>query len=219
MPDRRFVSQLGHNEQVQQVFLASEKQLRPNATATSTCRSTCATAAGRSTPACGTPARTTTAAFENGDFVQVDGVDAAVPGQHADDRHAHPPGPARRGARGGLRHAADRPTSSGCARGCWRSWRTIKSPPLARLVKAFTDDEAFMDKFCRAPAAMKNHHAYKGGLLEHVVSLMELVLRRGAAVSAARRRQAAGRRLPARRGQDRRAVATTARSATPTSGR
>ena len=30
MPDRRFVSQLAHNEQVQQVFLASEKLLRPN---------------------------------------------------------------------------------------------------------------------------------------------------------------------------------------------
>ena len=33
-----------------------------------------------------------------------------------------------------------------------------------------------MDKFTTAPAGMKNHHAYKGGLLEHVVSLMELVL-------------------------------------------
>ena len=31
-----------------------------------------------------------------------------------------------------------------------------------------------MDKFCRAPAGMKNHHAYQGGLLEHVLSLMEL---------------------------------------------
>jgi 3'-5' exoribonuclease len=51
----------------------------------------------------------------------------------------------------------------------------IQSPPLARLAKAFTDDEQFMSKFCRAPAAMKNHHAYPGGLVEHVVSLMELV--------------------------------------------
>ena len=33
-----------------------------------------------------------------------------------------------------------------------------------------------MAKFTAAPAGMKNHHAYKGGLLEHVVSLMELVL-------------------------------------------
>ncbi|MEM9659594.1 MAG: HD domain-containing protein, partial [Planctomycetota bacterium] len=52
----------------------------------------------------------------------------------------------------------------------------IKSPPLKRLSRAFLDDEEFMDKFCRAPAGMKNHHAYQGGLLEHVVNLMELVL-------------------------------------------
>jgi 3'-5' exoribonuclease len=31
-----------------------------------------------------------------------------------------------------------------------------------------------MDSFTRAPAAIKNHHAYQGGLLEHVVSLMQL---------------------------------------------
>ena len=53
---------------------------------------------------------------------------------------------------------------------------TIKSPPLARLAKGFLADETFMEKFCRAPAGMKNHHAYQGGLLDHVLSLMELVL-------------------------------------------
>ena len=34
-----------------------------------------------------------------------------------------------------------------------------------------------MAKFSRAPAGIKNHHAYHGGLLEHVVNLMEVVLR------------------------------------------
>ena len=38
-------------------------------------------------------------------------------------------------------------------------------------------DEAFMAKFTRAPAGVKNHHAYLGGLMEHVVNLMEVVLR------------------------------------------
>jgi 3'-5' exoribonuclease len=52
----------------------------------------------------------------------------------------------------------------------------ISSRPLARLAEGFLKDEEFMAKFCRAPAAMKNHHAYQGGLLEHVLSLMELVL-------------------------------------------
>ena len=52
----------------------------------------------------------------------------------------------------------------------------ISSRPLARLAEGFLKDEEFMAKFCRAPAGMKNHHAYRGGLLEHVLSLMELVL-------------------------------------------
>ena len=30
-------------------------------------------------------------------------------------------------------------------------------------------DQAFMDKFARCPAGVKNHHAYVGGLLHHVV--------------------------------------------------
>ena len=34
-----------------------------------------------------------------------------------------------------------------------------------------------MAKFTMAPAGTKNHHAYHGGLLEHVVNLMEVVLR------------------------------------------
>jgi 3'-5' exoribonuclease len=37
-------------------------------------------------------------------------------------------------------------------------------------------DSEFMAKFTAAPAGMKNHHAYQGGLLEHIVGLMELVL-------------------------------------------
>jgi 3'-5' exoribonuclease len=38
-------------------------------------------------------------------------------------------------------------------------------------------DDEFMRKFTRAPAGVKNHHAYVGGLLDHVVSLMDLVQR------------------------------------------
>ena len=54
--------------------------------------------------------------------------------------------------------------------------RTIKTPELRNLAECFLMDTEFMAKFTTAPAGMKNHHAYQGGLLEHVVSLMELVL-------------------------------------------
>src|SRR6202008_4680979 len=54
--------------------------------------------------------------------------------------------------------------------------RTIRTPELRNLAECFLMDAVFMKKFTTAPAGMKNHHAYKGGLLEHVLSLMELVL-------------------------------------------
>jgi len=34
-------------------------------------------------------------------------------------------------------------------------------------------DDEFMAGFCKAPAGVRNHHAYIGGLLEHVVSLLD----------------------------------------------
>ncbi|MCI0683439.1 MAG: OB-fold nucleic acid binding domain-containing protein [Gemmataceae bacterium] len=44
---------------------------------------------------------------------------------------------------------------------------------LRALVECFLMDEAFVRDFCRAPAGIRNHHAYVGGLLEHVVHLLE----------------------------------------------
>jgi 3'-5' exoribonuclease len=50
----------------------------------------------------------------------------------------------------------------------------MKNPWLKRLVTAVVEDPAIAPKFKRAPAAMTMHHAYIGGLLEHVASLIGL---------------------------------------------
>ena len=49
----------------------------------------------------------------------------------------------------------------------------LSNPHLRALVECFLMDDAFVQDFCRAPAGIRNHHAYLGGLLEHVVSLLE----------------------------------------------
>ena len=54
--------------------------------------------------------------------------------------------------------------------------RSVENFHLRNLAECFLMDEAFMDKFSRAPAGVKNHHAYQGGLIEHVVKLIEVVL-------------------------------------------
>ena len=51
---------------------------------------------------------------------------------------------------------------------------TIQTPSLKNLIDCILMDAEFMARFCDAPAGVKNHHAYKGGLLEHTVGVLEL---------------------------------------------
>lgn len=51
---------------------------------------------------------------------------------------------------------------------------TIEDRHVRTAMECFLDDEPFMQEFCSTPAGVKAHHAYRGGLLEHVVSLLEL---------------------------------------------
>ena len=55
--------------------------------------------------------------------------------------------------------------------------RGMKNPHLLALVEAFFTDDDFMDLFKRAPAGKSIHHAYLGGLLEHTLSLLKLILK------------------------------------------
>jgi 3'-5' exoribonuclease len=55
--------------------------------------------------------------------------------------------------------------------------RTVDSftdPWLQKLVRAFLDDPLMATAFREAPAAKSLHHAWIGGLLEHVVSLVDI---------------------------------------------
>jgi 3'-5' exoribonuclease len=49
----------------------------------------------------------------------------------------------------------------------------LGNPHLRALAECFLMDEEFIQAFCQAPAGVRNHHAYLGGLLEHVVTLLD----------------------------------------------
>lgn len=51
---------------------------------------------------------------------------------------------------------------------------SLTNPHLRGLVRAFLDDEAIAARLRQAPAAKSLHHAWIGGLLEHIVSLLDL---------------------------------------------
>jgi len=50
----------------------------------------------------------------------------------------------------------------------------VKNPWLKRLLNEVIEDPAIVPRLKRAPAAMTMHHAFLGGLLEHIVSLIGL---------------------------------------------
>jgi len=51
---------------------------------------------------------------------------------------------------------------------------SMKNPDLKRLLTAMLADPAIAEAYREAPAARQLHHAWLGGLLEHVVSLLNL---------------------------------------------
>lgn len=51
---------------------------------------------------------------------------------------------------------------------------TLKHPAMQALAKTYIADEHLMDAFRTAPAAVRLHHAYLGGLLEHTLTLMQI---------------------------------------------
>ena len=51
---------------------------------------------------------------------------------------------------------------------------SIETLYLKNLLEAFWNDDEFVSKFKRAPAAKKMHHAYIGGLIEHTLSMTRL---------------------------------------------
>ena len=54
--------------------------------------------------------------------------------------------------------------------------RGLEDSHLVNLAECYLSDEAFMAKFTGAPAAVKHHHAYRGGLIDHTVNLCEVIL-------------------------------------------
>src|SRR4030065_1383372 len=50
----------------------------------------------------------------------------------------------------------------------------VKNPYLKKLLGLFFEDKKFEDDFKNAAAAVRYHHAFKGGLLEHTLSVTEI---------------------------------------------
>jgi 3'-5' exoribonuclease len=173
---RRFVNELHEQEAVSQVFRAAEKQLRPNRNGNLYLQMELSDSSGAIGARMWNASESLYRSFDNGDFVLVDGTTQLFQGAkqlivtrlskvepsevNEDD----------------FTPVASVDVDKLVVR-MGEILRSITCPHLRTLAECFLMDEEFMRKLSRAPAGIKLHHAYIGGLLEHVVSLMEVVTR------------------------------------------
>ncbi len=175
---RRYVNELEHQQPVDEVFQAAGKQLRPNRNGNLYLQVDLCDRTGKVNARMWNANETVYKSFDNGDYVRVEGTSQLFQGAMqliATRLTKVDPGevdeedftqlPAVEVDKLVLRLG--------------EMLRGMTDPALRNLAECFLMDEPFMAKFTRSPAALKNHHAYCGGLLEHVVTLMEVVLRIG----------------------------------------
>jgi 3'-5' exoribonuclease len=170
---RRYVSDLGPQDNVDQVFLASQKQLRPNRNGNLYLQVDLTDRTGAITARMWNASETEYRSFEDGDLVRVEGATQIYQGgmQLIATRICK--------ARSDEVDMADFMNLSPAdidqlARRLAELLRSMQDLPLRNLAECFLTDDDFMSRLARSPAGIKNHHAYPGGLLEHVVNLMEV---------------------------------------------
>jgi 3'-5' exoribonuclease len=173
---RRYVNQLGHQETIDEVFVASEKQLRANRAGHLYLQVELSDRSGTIGARMWNANEAAYKSFNNGDYVRVEGATqlfqgavqliatriAKVDPSEVDENDFTLLGTVE----------VDKLTAR-----MGEMLRAMDDVPLRNLAECFLLDESLMAKFARAPAGIKNHHAYHGGLLEHTVNLMEVVLR------------------------------------------
>jgi 3'-5' exoribonuclease len=173
---RQYVSELTHKQPIDQVFVANDKQLRPNRNGNLYLQVELSDRSGSIAARVWNANEALYKSFDNGDYVHVEGAAQLYQGsmqiiatklRKIDpveiDEADFVPLPAVAVDKLMLRLG--------------EILRGIGDPELRTLAECFLMDEGLMAKFTMAPAGTKNHHAYHGGLLEHVVNLMEVVLR------------------------------------------
>jgi 3'-5' exoribonuclease len=171
---RRFIQELTEHESVDEVFLLSDKQMRTNRQGGLYLQLRLTDRTGSLVAMLWNATERVANAFEAGDYVRAQGTTQVYNGtiQMIATR-------VERAALDDIDEAdfvqVNDEQIQRCAIRLAHLLRSIRNFHLRNLAEVFLVDETFMEQFTTAPAGIKNHHAYRGGLLEHVVSLMEVI--------------------------------------------
>jgi len=170
---RRYVNQLVHGDSVDEAFLVADKQLRANRQGNLYLHLELRDKTGSVGARLWNATENLARLFEPGDFLHVRGKTQVFQGSlQIILTHLEVVDPERVEPEDFL------PQSSQNVAKLMARLRevllAIHNPHLRALVECFLIDDVFVRKFTTAPAGIKNHHAYQGGLVEHVVTLLNL---------------------------------------------
>jgi 3'-5' exoribonuclease len=169
---RRYVNELTHQESVDQIFLVSNKQLRPNRNGNLYLQVDLSDRGGSISGRLWNASENIYRGFEDGDYVRVEGtaqiyqgamqmivthISRALSGE-VDPEDFMP------------LVAVDIDRLAARMRELLRG---MKNHHLRAIAECFLMDDELMRMLSLAPAGVKNHHAYHGGLMEHITNLME----------------------------------------------
>ena len=170
---RKLLTDYGERERVKDIFVLGEKQLRQNRNGNLYLQMRLSDRSGSCNAMMWDADEKDGKEFQNGDYVAVEGlsqfyngslqiivnsIELAEPGSVNEEDFVH----------------IDREQIEQLVGQLTEMLESMQNEHLVRLAKSFLTDDGFMRKFCMAPAAIKNHHAFRGGLLAHVVQLMRL---------------------------------------------
>jgi 3'-5' exoribonuclease len=171
-PTRRFVQSLADGDNIEEVYLVSDKQLRANRNGNLFIQLELRDRTGSISARLWNAGEQLFRSFEAGDFLLVKGKVQLFQGalqmilNHLNKENAD-----KIDLADFLPHT-DQDVSKLYER-LRLLLRKLSNPHLRALSECFLMDEQFTEAFCRAPAGVRNHHAYVGGLLEHVVTMLD----------------------------------------------
>jgi 3'-5' exoribonuclease len=170
---RRYVNQLTHGESVDEAFLVADKQLRANRQGNLYLQLELRDKTGSIGARHWNSTEELAGTFEPGDFLQVRGKTQVFQGAlQIILSHLEPVDPAQVEPEEFLPQSSQNVTKL-LAR-LRELLLAIRNPHLRALCECFLIDDEFVRKFTTAPAGVKNHHAYQGGLIEHVVTVLNV---------------------------------------------
>ena len=170
---RRFISSLSDGETIEEVFLLAEKQLRANRNAALYLLIELRDKTGAINARMWNVTEDSVANVNPGDYVHVKGKVQLYQGALQMIVSHVQPIPVERLDPTDFVRQSQRDLGQLTNR-LREILHSITDPHLLALMDCFLIDEPLLTAFMTAPAGMKAHHAYQGGLLEHVVNMLEI---------------------------------------------